>query len=121
MFMRYRGGGIGHEYMREIEDRFEDMRREQVDPDGAPQAVQLSQDGDDSAGEPLAGVAVTTDSTGNTPMADSDDGGHFEEEISGDEWPETCPTEDDYLSGEDDEEDNEDDGTGEGAYGMAEY
>jgi len=30
MFMRYRGGGIGHRYMREIEDIYENMSRERV-------------------------------------------------------------------------------------------
>jgi hypothetical protein len=30
MFMRYRGGGIGHKYMREIEAVYEDMSRERI-------------------------------------------------------------------------------------------
>jgi len=30
MFMRYRGGGIGHKYMREIEQLYENMSRERV-------------------------------------------------------------------------------------------
>jgi len=30
MFMRYRGGGIGHKYMRDIEEIYENMSREQV-------------------------------------------------------------------------------------------
>jgi len=30
MFMRYRGGGIGHKYMRKIEEIFENMSRERM-------------------------------------------------------------------------------------------
>jgi hypothetical protein len=30
MFMRYRGGGIGHKYMREIEAAYNDMSRERI-------------------------------------------------------------------------------------------
>ena len=30
MFMRYRGSGIGHRYMREIEDIYENMSRERL-------------------------------------------------------------------------------------------
>lgn len=30
MFMRYRGGGIGHKYMRDIEERFENMAVERI-------------------------------------------------------------------------------------------
>jgi len=30
MFMRYRGGGIGHKYMRVIEELFENMSRERI-------------------------------------------------------------------------------------------
>ena len=30
MFMRYRGGGIGHKYMRVIEDLYENMSRERI-------------------------------------------------------------------------------------------
>lgn len=30
MFMRYRGGGIGHKYMREIEEIYENMSRERT-------------------------------------------------------------------------------------------
>jgi len=121
--MCYRGGGICHKYMREVEDWFDDMKRNQVTLEEAPQAAQSPQDGDNSAGEPLAGVAKTTDSGGNASMADGEsendsEGGIFEEEIPGDERPETHLMEDNYLSGEDSEEDSDDDGTGEGAYGM---
>ena len=30
MFMRYRGGGVGHKYMRVIESLYEDMSRERI-------------------------------------------------------------------------------------------
>lgn len=30
MFMRYRGGGIGHKYMREVEEKYENMSRERL-------------------------------------------------------------------------------------------
>ena len=118
--MRYRGGGIGHGYMREVEDRFDDMRREQVDPEVAPQATQLPQDGDDSTEGPLAGAVETTDSAGNASMAHDDSDGDFEEEIP-DERLENYPTEDEYLSGEDSDEGGDGDGDGQGTYGMAEY
>ena len=118
MFMRYRGGGIGHKYMREVEDRFEDMRRDQVDPEEAPQAAQLPQDEDDIIAEPLTGVTEPVDSTGSTSTADGDGNNHLEEETPDDERSETHLIEGEYLSGEDGEEDSDSDG---GYYGMAEY
>ena len=30
MFMRYRGGGIGHKHMREVEEKYENMSRERL-------------------------------------------------------------------------------------------
>jgi len=127
--MRYRGGGIGHGYMREVENRFEDMRREQVNPEGVPQTVQLPR-GDDDDGANNASMAAgagdisMTDGDGDVLMTDDAGGDRFEEEILEDEQPEICLTEDDYLGEEDSDKDSDDiygDEAGQGAYGMAEY
>ena len=48
--MRYRGGGIGHTYMREVENQFEDMRLKQIGSEGTPQAIKPPQGPDESVG-----------------------------------------------------------------------
>ena len=126
--MRYRGGGIGHGYMREIENRFEDMRREQIGLEGAPRATQPSGDAANSVGEPPASVAEAMPSAGNASMADGDgdsdgDGDdRIEEEDPEKEWVDICPGED-YLDGGESEDIDDTDGDeiGQGTYGMGEY
>jgi hypothetical protein len=61
MFMRYRGGGIGHKYMRAIEETYENMSRERIHHKGRKRGGARSQkdtpmdvdnaDNDDSEGE----------------------------------------------------------------------
>jgi len=53
MFMRYRGGGIGHKYMRVIEERYENMSRERIHHKeyrrrGARSGEEVSMDLDDA-------------------------------------------------------------------------
>lgn len=54
MFMRYRGGGIGHKYMREIESKFENMSRERLhgkQPRHEPRPSQTNNTGIDSTSD----------------------------------------------------------------------
>lgn len=104
--MRYRGGGIGHGYMRDVETRFEDMKREQVDPE----PVQLPKDGGDGTGE---SPAEPEPSAVNVSKANVDDDGSLEE--------------DDYHGGgeskeyDDDEGESEEEDDSEDDYDMGEY
>lgn len=101
MFMRYRGGGIGHTYMREVENRFEDMSREQVNPEGGQQAARLSPDEDCGEGGVPASATETTASARSPLMAtNSDDDDYSEAEDSENEWVDILPGEDDYLGEE---------------------
>jgi len=58
MFMRYRGGGIGHKYMREVEAKYENMSRERLHGKqphrerGPPQETDEPGDASDSDGGP---------------------------------------------------------------------
>ena len=123
--MRYRGGGIGHTYMREVENRFEDMTREQVNPEGGQQAARLSPDEDCGAGGVPAGATETTASARSPPMAtNSDNDDYSEAEDSENEWVDILPGEDDYLGEEEREEDSDigdGDEVGQGTYGLGEY
>ena len=136
MFMRYRGGGIGHTYMREVEDRFKDMRREQGGLECAPQATQPPQDAGNGTGAPTTNnITKTVTPTGNAPIVD----GGSEDQVEGrdreDEW-EDIPPEDDCLNEEDGDRDSDEDGdedsdkdsdvtscsdVDQSTYGMAEY
>ena len=44
MFMRYRGGSIGHKYMHEIETRYENMSLERIHRNGNPKPSQSGAD-----------------------------------------------------------------------------
>ena len=119
--MRYRGGGIGHTYMREVENRFEDMRLEQIGVEGAPQAMKPPQGPDESVGEPLVSVAEAMISIENALMTDSDGDDCAQGEDSEDEQVDAdCPGENSH-----DDDDIEDDGVEDeirqGTYGMGEY
>ena len=109
MFMRYRGGEIGYTYMREIENRFKDMRLEQTGLGTGSQVAQPPQGADGDAGEPLVGVA--------------DNDGHTDGEDSEGERMDIDPGEDDYPCEEEDNTSDDDigDGVWQGTYGMAEY
>ena len=49
MFMRYRGGGIGHKYMREIEEKYENMSRERLHGKQRPKPPADNTDADDAS------------------------------------------------------------------------
>ena len=89
--MRYRGGGIGHTYMREIENRFEDMKLEQSSPQDSPRATQPPRDADSGASDPSADMASASAGKIST---DSDSDGHVEGD-SEDEWVDAHPGEND--------------------------
>lgn len=52
MFMRYRGGGVGHKYMRDIEEKYENMSLERIhgSPPRQHQAQANAMDVDGAAG-----------------------------------------------------------------------
>lgn len=52
MFMRYRGGGIGHRYMREIEEIYENMTRERIHHREHSRADTVNNSGSDDECEP---------------------------------------------------------------------
>ena len=78
---------------------------------------------DDNAGGTLADVTGTAASAGGTSMENNDYDGHFGEEDPEDEWLDTRHEEEDYLSGEESEDDSDasSEGVGLGTYGMGEY
>ena len=123
--MRYRGGGISHMYMREVENRFKDMNREQVNPEGGQQAARLSLDEDCGAGGVPASATKTTTSARSPPMAtNSDNNDYSEAEDSENEWVDILPGEDDYLGEEEregDSDDSDNDEVGQGTYGLGKY
>ena len=104
--------------MREVEDQFEDARHEQVNPEGASQTTQSSQDADDDTGETPVGATSTRD----TSLTNSDRNDYFEEDNLEDKPLETH-REDDNFSGGESEDDNDLDGdeVGQDTYGMGEY
>ena len=75
MFMRYRGGGIGHKYMREIEEKYENMSRERVHGDHRSKPSVPDESGSD--GDRSDGIG------GGEP--ETRDGGRFDGDESVDE------------------------------------
>lgn len=118
MFMRYRGGGIGHRYMREVEDRFEDMRREQDYTEEVPQASHPPQASGSHTGEPPTGMFSKAAPIGNRPAADGET--DLTEEVTPSDEEASVSYEDDYfgMSGEDDYDYDE---ITQGTYGLGEY
>ena len=128
MFMRYRGGGIGHKYMREVEEKYENMSQERLHGKQRPKPPQANNmdasgasDSDDEpkdlnqpdmpqagqAGEPVSG-GPGGDANGNN--SDESDNGDYHP-------PET------HSSGSDEEEvvDSDEVGSNLGydSYGLA--
>jgi len=72
MFMRYRGGGIGHKYMRAIEELYENMSRERIHHKGhrrrgthsteeASMDLSSADDGDNEGEREPTGSRVSSD------------------------------------------------------------
>lgn len=110
-------------YMREIENRFEDMRLEQTGLGAGSQVAQPPWGVDGDAGGPPVSLAKAATPIGNAPMADSDDDGHTDGEDSEGERMDINPGEGDYPCEEEDDasDNNVGDGIWQGTYGMAEY
>ena len=84
MFMRYRGGGIGHKYMRAIEQVYENMSRERIHHKQAKRSSTRSEvpaDADDTdsggegEGEPTGPQTNQPGGQGGSDTADGDDDG----------------------------------------------
>lgn len=136
MFMRYRGGGIGHKYMREVEEKYENMSLERVHGDSQPKASQKNTDihGTRSGGEGFNTPnppAESTDGNQSDGTSDDVDGGGPEtrdgDSADGDESedegympPETGDSDDDCESTDSAEDSDEfgSDGSDE-SYGLA--
>lgn len=125
--MHYRGGGICHTYMREIENRFEEMRLKQVGSEGIPQSTWDPQDTNHCAEEPLSSTAEAVTSVQNVSMVGGDDEDVGEGEDSEGEWLDVDYSGEDNCLGrensdvEDYNEDEDDDEIYQGTYGMSEY
>jgi len=126
MFMRYRGGGIGHTYMRAIEQVYENMSRERihhkapkqkdVPPDkDTPMGVEgfdgIDDDEGEGEGEDEAPTAAA--STSGTAIL-TGDALNEEDDSEGDEDDEYRPDSDSYSSGISNSDDLDSDETGGG-------
>ena len=122
MFMCYWGGGIGHTYMREIKDCFEDMKHEQEGL-GAPQAANPLQGKGTSAQESVPGMSgITASVRESVADGDGNNNDHIEEEQEEGEWA-NASCEDDYLRESEDDNSNDDDckKITQSTYGLGEY
>lgn len=116
MFMRYRGGGIGHACMRDVENQFEDMRRDQ-DSLEALQAATAAQIMGNNTGEPLASTSTATTPTRGALLGD----GENDWDESSDDERVAASFEDDYLEGDEDGDNDYGEGILQGTYGLGEY
>ena len=145
MFMRYRGGRICHTYMREIENRFEEMRLDWAGLEEIPQSTWAPRVIDSSTEGSLNSAAKAVTPVQNFSVVDSGDEDMDEGEDSEDEWLGIDHSgEDDYFyrvnsddeeddndsdggdgdsgdSDDDDDDDDDDDEIYQGTYGMSEY
>lgn len=100
MFMRYRGGGIGHKYMRDIEGKYENMSRERLHgkhprrESGQPRTESTNADSEGDSDNELQDPSVqpsmsqgdqTTGSATTTPGSDEDDESSDEDYILSDD------------------------------------
>lgn len=102
MFMRYRGGGIGHKYMRDIEAKYENMSRERLHgkqphgehrPPRAPNTDEPGGTSDSDGGpeDPTQPGAPHQD--GPSTENPGSDGGGNDEDDEGDEDNDYVPSE----------------------------
>jgi hypothetical protein len=131
--MRYRGGGVGHKYMREVENLFEDARREQPDLVEEPQAT-ASTGNMPTIGGGGGCCAEERDPEGKRTCIDFEDeqmdvdpenewtDENEQTAIDPEESNRTSEEESDYLNEEDGDYGNVDYGEiSQGTYGMGEY
>ena len=106
MFMRYRGGGIGHTYMRAIEQVYENMSRERIHHKApkrkdAPMGIDgidgIDDDEGESEGEDEAPTAAT--GTSRAAILAGDALNKDDDDSKGDEDNEYLPNSDSYSSG----------------------
>ena len=92
MFMRYRGGGVGHKYMRVIEEIFENMSRERLHHQERKRASSSTDatdandvDSSDDEREPQGSEPTkATEGNGRVDEDDDDDDGSDYEPVEGD-------------------------------------
>ena len=100
MFMQYRGGGVGHKYMREIEEKYENMSRERLHGKQRPPANNTdtngANDSDDEPDEPAQpGSPHTSSADGPGSEGPGDDAdGNGAESDNGDSVPPEMHTSD---------------------------
>lgn len=97
MFMRYRGGGVGHKYMRDIEDKYENMSRERSHGEQshrAPGPYQANDEDNDHASD-------DDNEPGDSNQPSVSHGGRADESATGSDDGEG----EDGLNGESDNED----------------
>jgi len=113
MFMRYRGGGVGHKYMRDVEDKHEDMSRERLHGEEsrhAPGPRQVDEDNDCASDddEPRdldqPSISHGGQAAGSATGSHSGEGGDGLDDESDDE--DYAPSSDDDSSSGSDDSDN---------------
>ena len=72
MFMRYRGGGVGHKYMREIETKHEDMSRTRLHGKQVRREPDVPQTSGDEV-EDTAQTSTPASDNGGSKSDESDD------------------------------------------------
>ena len=111
MFMRYRGGGVGHKYMRDIEVKYENMSRERLhgeQPRHAPGPHQADDEDNDCASDNDEPRDSNQPSTSHSSRAaelatgshDGEGGDSLDDESDDEDY--TAPSSDDSSSGSDD-------------------
>ena len=101
MFMRYRGGGIGHKYMREVESKYENMAIERVHGSSHPKPPHNSAN-NDTVMSRLAG-------SGPIQLGGSQENG--DEDRGKQSWGESDSDDEDYVppvEGSSDDDDSTD-------------
>lgn len=127
MFMRYRGGGVGHKYMREVEGKYENMSRERLhgkQRPKPPRADNANADSEnDSGDEPEGTTQPGASQAGQVDKPeDRGIGGDGDERGSDNEDdipPETCLSDDDDSEEEVVDPDEMDSDGGYDSYGLA--
>lgn len=84
MFMRYRGGGIGHKYMREIEEKYENMSRERLHGKQPLKPPADNTDADDASNTDSEPEDLTQPGTSQAGRVDEPVSGGLDGDVDGD-------------------------------------
>ena len=113
MFMRYRGGGIGHKYMRDVEAKYENMSRKRVH--GKPlrsTGTTQANEGADNVDEDEDDVAGEADNNTGEGKSERSGSGAANPAVGGEEDDEDDEDDEDYVPSEAGSSDDEDTDSG---------